>query len=162
MTIICPKFGTPCWKQDAMAGLLMAMANGCINMAMLGIQLKSTKKQANWSWFHLNRLIPSKLCNPQLSLFLWFWNFLGQIHRVKSPISAEANVMFSIAPYCMRWMLPMAITSETIQARWWCKAKTIFIQESGKDARVRTVCIFLLVSLQLWLWLKLSLFLTHM
>ena len=27
----------------------MAMANGCINMAMLGIQSKRTKKIANWS-----------------------------------------------------------------------------------------------------------------
>ena len=38
---------------------IMAMANGCINMAMLGIQSKRTKKLANWSLFHLNRLIPS-------------------------------------------------------------------------------------------------------
>ena len=40
---------------------IMAMAYGCTNMAMLDIQLKSTKKLANWSWFHRNRLIPSKV-----------------------------------------------------------------------------------------------------
>ena len=28
---------------------IMAMAYGCTNMAMLDIQLKSTKKLANWS-----------------------------------------------------------------------------------------------------------------
>ena len=40
---------------------IMVMANDCTNMAMLGIQLKSSKKLAKWSWFHLNLLIPSKV-----------------------------------------------------------------------------------------------------
>ena len=55
---------------------IMAMANGCINMAMLGIQLKSTKKLANWSWSHLNRLIHSTV----ITLYVILTFFVSDLH----------------------------------------------------------------------------------
>ena len=45
-------------------------------MAMLGIQLKRSKKLANWSWFHLNQLIPSKV----IALFVIFTFFGSDSH----------------------------------------------------------------------------------
>ena len=55
---------------------IIAMANGCINMAMLGIQLKSTKKLANWSWSHLNRLIHSTV----IALYVILTFFVSDLH----------------------------------------------------------------------------------
>ena len=56
---------------------IMVMANDCTNMAMLGIQLKSSKTLANWSWSHLNRLIPSKV----IALFVNFTFFGSDSYR---------------------------------------------------------------------------------
>ena len=42
---------------------IMAMANVISNVAMMGTQLKSTKKLAQWCWVHPNRINPYKVIN---------------------------------------------------------------------------------------------------
>ena len=67
----------------------MAMANGCTNMAMLDIQLKSSKKLANWSWFHLNRLILSRVIHISVISLL----FVSDLHCKNADIFKTAATL---------------------------------------------------------------------
>ena len=82
---------------------IMATAYDCTNMAMLGIQLKSSKKLANWSWFHLNRLILSRVIHISVISLL----FVSDLHCKNADIFKTAATRDYLQENCFLYIFDL-------------------------------------------------------
>jgi len=85
---------------------IMAMANGGINTAMLGIQSKSNNKPATWSWSHLNRLIHSTV----IALYVILTSFVSDLHckiaDIRKVAATRGHTRENCLPYTFQPVRP--------------------------------------------------------